>query len=86
MGSQDKISILKFFTLKADHKTKSNDSIIRSLSIAKEYLYEKNISFAINELSKLEDSEQIFKKWIVEASKYNDALELINNIKKQLEL
>ena len=78
--------ILKFFTLKADHKTKSNDSIIRSLSIANEYLYEKNISFAINELSKLEDSEQIFKKWIVEASKYNDALELINNIKKQLEL
>ena len=75
---------LNFFSLKADKKSQSTDSIINSLSISSDYLVNKEIGNAIEEISKIEYNSKIFHEWISDALKYKEAKELIFQIKEDL--
>lgn len=76
--------VLKFFNLRIDSKYNSNDPLIKKLSIAKNYLYEKDIENSVKEISTLSYKNNYFKKWIEDAKKYEKSIKLINLIKKDL--
>ena len=76
--------ILNFFSLKPDEKSKSEDSTLRTLSIAEDYLNNKDISEAIKEINKIEKLASFFNEWKSEALRYEKCLKLIIIIKKDL--
>ena len=76
---------LKFFNLRPDIKSVAEDPIINKLSITKNYLEEKKIAQAINELETIRNIGNIYKKWIENAKNYDDSINIINLIKKNKE-
>lgn len=76
---------LKFFNLKPDKKSETEDIIIKKLSIAKVYLYEKDLDLTIKELSKINYKTNYFEKWIKDAENYKESIKLIGLIKKDIE-
>lgn len=77
--------LLKFLNLKTDNKNISEDITIRTLSIANNYLNEKKISNAIDEVSKINYNPQIFDEWLIQAKKYSDANDLIDLIRNEID-
>ena len=76
---------LKFFNLRPDIKSVAEDPIINKLSITKNYLEEKKIAQAINELVAIRNIGNIYKKWIENAKNYDDSINIINLIKENKE-
>ena len=76
---------LKFFNLRPDIKSVAEDPIINKLSITKNYLEEKKIAQAINELVAIRNIGNIYKKWIENAKNYDDSINTINLIKENKE-
>tara|TARA_Y100000590_G_scaffold458010_1_gene611843 strand:+ start:2536 stop:3426 length:891 start_codon:yes stop_codon:yes gene_type:complete len=76
---------LKFFNLRPDIKSVAEDPIINKLSITKNYLEEKKIAQAINELETIRNIGNIYKKWIENAKNYDDSINIINLIKENKE-
>ena len=76
---------LNFFNLKPDDKSVAGDSVINKLSIAKIYLQEKKIGYAVSELSTINNITNNYKKWIENAKNYEDSLKIINLIEENKE-
>lgn len=77
--------LLKFLNLKTDNKNLSEDVTIRTLSIANNYLNEKKISNAIDEVSKINYNSQIFDEWLIQAKRHSDANDLIDLIRNEID-
>ena len=77
---------LKFFSLSTDIKSRTKNKNVKIISITKKYLNEKKIYLAISELSKIDDKEGYFNKWLKDAKNHNDSLYIINTIREDLKI
>ena len=75
---------LDFFSLKSDYNLSSNDKVINSLSLAKKYLSNKEVGSAIDELKNIQNTTDLFNDWIEHALVYNESMQLVLKMKKEL--
>ena len=76
---------LKFFNLKPDDKNLIEDNTIKRLSIAKSYLYQKDIDNSLAELRKINYNLDHFERWIEQASRFNESIRIINFLENNLD-
>ena len=76
---------LKFFNLKPDDKNLIEDNTIKRLSIAKSYLYQKDIDNSLAELRKINYNLDHFERWIEQASRFNESISIINFLENNLD-
>lgn len=81
---KNKNNFIKYFTnfvlIEPNLSNNIQDTTVHTLSVAKQYLLDKNVAKSINQFSLLIDSEYFFAAWIKQAEYYVEVTNVLNKL------